>query len=198
MGVQLGDEAAHRRLQTRSRGRLSKQRAATVLNFLRPTRARSVPCTRRRITGDDRAPLMRAARSRGSSPTSPAPGGSHPPRPPPRSASPSFPEWSEASIRVTAYGAGLVDVVRYRLRELCLRRIDWICLDLPLSEPGARAGVRRARGARILLRGRHPPDLVGDDILRLQYLNEVEADVASAQLASDFGKELFRLPSYGR
>ena len=31
----------------------------------------------------------------------------------------------------------------------------------------------------------------GDDVLRLQYLNEIEVDVASAQIASDFGKELF-------
>ena len=35
------------------------------------------------------------------------------------------------------------------------------------------------------------PDIADDDILRLQYLNEIEADVASAQIASDFGKELF-------
>jgi hypothetical protein len=48
-----------------------------------------------------------------------------------------FPEWSEASIRVTAYGADLPDLVRVRLRELCLRRVDWICLDLPLSQPDA-------------------------------------------------------------
>ena len=48
-----------------------------------------------------------------------------------------FQAWGEASIRVTAYGADLPDLVRARLRELCRRRIDWICLDLPLSHPGA-------------------------------------------------------------
>src|SRR5262249_18555931 len=35
------------------------------------------------------------------------------------------------------------------------------------------------------------PELVGEDVLRLQYLNEVETDLASVQLASDFARELF-------
>src|SRR5262249_49164514 len=48
-----------------------------------------------------------------------------------------FPGWSEASIRVTAYGPDLPALVRARLRELCLQRVDWICVDLPLSHPGA-------------------------------------------------------------
>jgi hypothetical protein len=34
-------------------------------------------------------------------------------------------------------------------------------------------------------------ELADDDVLRLRYLNEVEADVESAQLASEFGRELF-------
>ncbi len=33
--------------------------------------------------------------------------------------------------------------------------------------------------------------LADGDVLRLQYLNEVEADLESVQLASDFGRELF-------
>jgi hypothetical protein len=35
------------------------------------------------------------------------------------------------------------------------------------------------------------PELAEDDVLRLQYLNDVEADVDSAKLASEFGLELF-------
>jgi hypothetical protein len=34
------------------------------------------------------------------------------------------PKWNEASLHVTAYGADLADFVRFRLRELRLRRID--------------------------------------------------------------------------
>jgi serine/threonine-protein kinase RsbW len=100
------------------------------------------------------------------------------------------PGWSEASIRVTAYGSDLPDLVRARLRELCLQRVDWICVDLPLSHPlaGQLCAPLEAMGfffAGVL------PDLADDDVLRLQYLNEVDADVESAQIASEFGKELF-------
>ena len=35
------------------------------------------------------------------------------------------------------------------------------------------------------------PELADDDVLRLQYPHEVEAEVESAQLASGFGRELF-------
>ena len=99
-------------------------------------------------------------------------------------------EWSEASLRVTAYGADLPDLVRARLRELCRRRIDWIGLDLPLSHPEAGQVCASLEALGFFFAG-VVPDLVGDDILRLQYLNEIEVDVASAQIASDFGKDLF-------
>src|SRR5262245_30331533 len=101
-----------------------------------------------------------------------------------------FPKWSEAALHVVAYGADLVDVVRTRLRELLLRRIDWISIDLPLSHPGAIHHSERIEALGFFFAG-IIPDLVGDDVLRLQYLNEVEADLASVQLASDFGKEIF-------
>ena len=101
-----------------------------------------------------------------------------------------FPKWSEASLHVTAYGADLADLVRFRLRELRLRRIDWISLDLPLSHPGAQQLCAPIEALGFFFAG-VIPELVGDDVLRLQYLNEVEADLDSVQLASDFGKELF-------
>jgi serine/threonine-protein kinase RsbW len=101
-----------------------------------------------------------------------------------------FPEWSEAALRVTAYGPDLVDLVRYRLRELRLRRIEWICVDLPLSDPGAQEAGPALERLGFFFAG-VLPDLADDDVLRLQYLNEIEADVESAQIASDFGKELF-------
>jgi anti-sigma regulatory factor (Ser/Thr protein kinase) len=101
-----------------------------------------------------------------------------------------FPKWNEASLHVTAYGADLADLVRFRLRELRLRRIDWISLDLPLSHPGAQQLCAPIEALGFFFAG-IIPELVGDDVLRLQYLNEVEADLDSVQLASDFGKELF-------
>jgi serine/threonine-protein kinase RsbW len=101
-----------------------------------------------------------------------------------------FPKWSEASLRVVACGADLVDLVRFRLRELLFRHIDWISLDLPLSHPAAPQLCEQIEGLGFFFAG-VIPDLVGDDILRLQYLNEVEADLESVHLASDFAKDLF-------
>ena len=101
-----------------------------------------------------------------------------------------FPGWSEASIRVTAYGADLANLVRARLRELCLQRVDWICVDLPLSHPMAGQVCAPLEAMGFFFAG-VVPDLADDDVLRLQYLNEVDADVESAQIASEFGKELY-------
>jgi hypothetical protein len=98
--------------------------------------------------------------------------------------------WSEAALCVTVYGSDLPDLVRLRLRELCLRRIDWISLDLPLSHPGGRDLCAPIEALGFFFAG-VIPDLADDDVLRLQYLNDVEADVESAQIASEFGQELF-------
>jgi serine/threonine-protein kinase RsbW len=101
-----------------------------------------------------------------------------------------FPEWSEAALRVTAYGADLVDQVRARLGELRRRRIDWIGLDVPLSHPAAQPAVPALERLGFFFAG-VVPDVADGDVLRLQYLNEIEADVASAHIASPFGAELF-------
>jgi len=101
-----------------------------------------------------------------------------------------FPRWSEASIRVIAYGRDLPHVIRFRLRELQLRRVDWISLDLPLSHPAAQEFCSPLEALGFFFAG-VIPELADGDVLRLQYLNEVEADLESVQLASDFGRELF-------
>ena len=101
-----------------------------------------------------------------------------------------FPVWSEAALRVTAYGRDLPGLVAFRLRELKLRRIDWISLDLPLSDPAARLACAPLEALGFFFAG-IIPELDGDDVLRLQYLHDVEADVDSVQIASDFGTELF-------
>jgi len=105
-----------------------------------------------------------------------------------------FPKWSEASLRVGAYGADLVDLVRFRLHELRLRRIDWIGLDLPLGDPAAQTLCPQLEALGFFFAG-IIPELVGEDVLRMQYLNEVETELASVQLASDFARELFEYVS---
>ncbi len=183
-GVQLGDEAT---VAFKQMGGVdSKKRTATILNFLKtnagPRRAVYAPPRHRAMMERIYAHggLQREMKD-AVAPTL-APGG--------QVTVDASAAWSEASIRVTAYGSDLVDLVRARLRELCRRRIDWICLDLPLSHPGAAQLCASLEALGFFFAG-IIPDIADDDVLRLQYLNEIEADVASAQIASDFGKELF-------
>jgi serine/threonine-protein kinase RsbW len=187
MGVQLGDEAptvVFKQIDNVE----SKKRTATILNFLKtneaPPRAVYAPPHHRAMIerlyrhGAFRRDLKDSAAA-GSATESAA-----------AVRVDAFPGWSEASIRVTAYGTDLPDIVRARLRELCLKRVDWICVDLPLSHPGAGRFCAALEALGFFFAG-VIPDLADDDVLRLQYLNEVEADVESAQIASEFGKELF-------
>jgi len=95
-----------------------------------------------------------------------------------------------AYIRVLGYGADLEAAVHSRLRELCNRRIDCIYLDLPLDNPT----VQLSCAAMELLGfffGGIIPETPSGDVLRLQYLNNVEVDPADSQTASEFSRELF-------
>jgi len=186
-GVQLADEAPIDFKQIAESA--SKKRTATVLHYFKANQApkRTVyPPEHHRAMAEriyERGGFDRTVAAAGPA-TGPAPA---------QGAQVSvtvYPAWSEAALRVTAYGSDLPDLVRLRLRELCLRRIDWIGLDLPLSHPEARELCAPIEALGFFFAG-IIPELADDDVLRLQYLNEVEADVESAKLASDFGKELF-------
>jgi serine/threonine-protein kinase RsbW len=101
-----------------------------------------------------------------------------------------------AFLRVEEPGADLAEVVRLRLRELCLHHIDCIYLDLPLSHP---ATAQAGDGLRDLgfffgciIPEAHGGD-IGGDVLRLQYLNNIEIKASDVHTASDFGGELLGL-----
>src|SRR5262249_5645499 len=132
VGVQLGDEAPVDFKQID--GTTSKGRTATVLSFLKtndgPRRPVYPPAHHRKMIERlyEHGGFRREVKDSSTAATSTA--GAQ------VSVDVSI-EWSEAPLRVTAYGAGLPDLVRARLRELCRRRIDWIGLDLPLSHPEA-------------------------------------------------------------
>ena len=188
MGVQLGDEAPSvdfKQIDCAT----TKKRTATILNYLKTTEA-----TRRTVypPPHHRAVIERVYHHGAFPRDIRDPSGgeagavSHA-----AVRIDAFPGWSEASIRVTAYGPDLPQLVRARLRELCRQRVDWICVDLPLSHPGAGQFCATLESLGFFFAGVIPDLADDDDVLRLQYLNEVEADVESAQIASEFGKELF-------
>jgi len=99
-----------------------------------------------------------------------------------------------AFVRVEEPGADLEELVRGHLRDLCLHRVDCIYVDLPLSHPatqGAAAGLKDL-GAFFggIIPEVHPG---GGDVLRLQYLNNVEIEASDVSTASEFGEELLAL-----
>jgi hypothetical protein len=94
-----------------------------------------------------------------------------------------------AFVRVDEPGADLTELVQSHLRDLCLHRVDCVYVDLPLSHPATmRAGLKNLG---VFFGGVIPEAHAGGgDVLRLQYLNNVEVDAADVSTASDFGQEL--------
>ncbi len=97
-----------------------------------------------------------------------------------------------AFLRVEEPGADLQELVRVRLRELCLHRVDCIYVDLPLSHPAAASAGARLNELGFFF-GCIIPELSDGDVLRLQYLNEVDTRPEDVSTASDFGQELVSL-----
>jgi anti-sigma regulatory factor (Ser/Thr protein kinase) len=97
-----------------------------------------------------------------------------------------------AFLRVEEPGADLQELVRVRLRELCLHRVDCVYVDLPLSCP-----TTQKAGARLdqlgFFFGGIVPELRDGDTLRLQYLNEVDIHSDDVRTGSEFGQELVEL-----
>src|SRR5918995_2084374 len=78
-----------------------------------------------------------------------------------------------AFLRVEEPGADLGELVRLRLRELCLHRVDCIYVDLPLSHPATAQAGTGLRDLGFFFAGIIPEahsGAIGGDILRLQYL----------------------------
>jgi serine/threonine-protein kinase RsbW len=97
-----------------------------------------------------------------------------------------------AFLRVEEPGADLQELVRVRLRELCLHRVDCIYVDLPLSHPAVQSAGARLDELGFFFGG-VVPELLNGDVLRLQYLNEVDIEPGDIRTGSDFGQELVNL-----
>src|ERR671920_138191 len=101
-----------------------------------------------------------------------------------------------AFLKVEEPGADLEELVRLRLRELCLHRVDCIYLDLPLTHPATTQAGAGLRDLGFFFGGIIPEAHGGaarGDVLRLQYLNNVEIKPNDIHTASDFGRELLAL-----
>ena len=99
-----------------------------------------------------------------------------------------------AFVRVEEPGADLEELVHSHLRDLCLHRVDCIYVDLPLSHPATQRFAAGLNNLGVFFGGiipeAHPG---GGDVLRLQYLNNVEIEADDVSTASEFGEELLGL-----
>ena len=99
-----------------------------------------------------------------------------------------------AFLRVDEPGADLEELVRSHLRDLSLHRVDCIYVDLPLSHPATARAAAGLKNLGVFFGGiipeAHP---AGGDLLRLQYLNNIEIQAGDVSTASDFGAELLAL-----
>jgi serine/threonine-protein kinase RsbW len=98
-------------------------------------------------------------------------------------------EFGQAYMQVTQFGADLEELVKFRLNELCLRRVDCIYLDLPLCNPATQKAVAALEMLGFFF-SCIIPELDEGDVLRLQYLNNVDIKNENIHTASDFGKQL--------
>src|SRR5919202_967919 len=94
-----------------------------------------------------------------------------------------------AFLRVEEPGADLQELVRVQLRDLCLHRVDCIYIDLPLSSPSAQNAGARLNELGFFFGG-IIPELRDGDVLRLQYLNEVDIRPEDVCTSSNFGQDL--------
>ena len=99
-----------------------------------------------------------------------------------------------AFVRVDEPGADLKELVHRHLRDLSLHRVDCVYVDLPLSDPATPGAAARLIDLGVFFGGIIPEaHAAGGDVLRLQYLNNVEVRAGDVSTASDFGEELLGL-----
>jgi serine/threonine-protein kinase RsbW len=98
-------------------------------------------------------------------------------------------EWGHGRIAIRAYGADVLDVVRAQFRDLCLKRIDCIFLDLPMHDP-LTAKYCVSFEMMGFFFGGVIPEMHHGDILRLQFLNNVVIDPSKTVMYSEFAQEL--------
>uniref|UniRef100_A0A7C4RU52 ATP-binding protein n=1 Tax=Desulfatirhabdium butyrativorans TaxID=340467 RepID=A0A7C4RU52_9BACT len=100
------------------------------------------------------------------------------------------PEWGQAFLKVTAFGASTEREVAARLKQLCRQKIDCIYLDLPLAAPETLHLSPAFEALGFGFAGLLPEAAPDGDLLRLQYLNNVVVDPDRIITATAFGSRM--------
>jgi len=102
------------------------------------------------------------------------------------------PDLNIAVIIVHEAGSDAVPLISQQLRELCLKKIETIYLELPVNEPYTAVLAREMNQKGFMLSG-IIPELREGDILKMQYLNNVYVDPAKIVIASPLTRELLNV-----
>lgn len=103
----------------------------------------------------------------------------------------SHPERGTAVIDVEKWGQDTTEQVKHHLKDLTVNRIDLIMLNLPMSCPATGAMLDELEKLGFFFAG-IVPNLIGEDVLRLQYLNNVKVDPEVIKTHSEFAAELLQ------
>jgi serine/threonine-protein kinase RsbW len=96
---------------------------------------------------------------------------------------------NQAFIIVEEYGRDTLVEINFLVREMCMNRIDCIYLDLPIFKELSSYVATKLKETGFFFGG-ILPELRNGDVLRLQYLNNVEILKNDIKTASDFGSKL--------
>ena len=95
-----------------------------------------------------------------------------------------------ATVIVEHLGADVLQALRGFVATEARRGRDVLYLELPLLDPRTAALPAEVHDELGFFFGGIVPELRDGDVLRLQWLNGVEADPSDVAVASDFGREL--------
>ncbi len=96
---------------------------------------------------------------------------------------------NQGIISVSKYGKNTLEEIHFHLKQLCLQRIDCIYVDIPLNKKGSGYLASKLRELSFFY-GYLIPEYSDSDVLRLQYLNNVEISKEDIKTASEFGEKL--------
>ena len=99
---------------------------------------------------------------------------------------------NQGIITVSKFGNNTLNEIRFHLKQLRLQRTDCIYVDLPLNQSGSGYKASKLRELGFFY-GYIIPEYSDSDVLRLQYLNNVEIDREDIKTASEFGAQLLDL-----
>ena len=100
------------------------------------------------------------------------------------------PETSTAYLSISEYGLDFKQHIMFRMKEFIHRKIECIYLDLPLNNPYTQLLCASFEMLGFFFAGVIPELYESGDVLRLQYLNNVELGNKNLEMASEFGQEL--------